>query len=260
MNDGREYHRENSDGDAPTVPTTMPPVIAEAINKIMGDIQKIGKEDKNEHGNYKFAKIDDFLEATRPLCAKHGLLIMPREESVDHREGGKSTWLVLKYRFILVATSGEIWDDGCRTIMANSALGSQAFGAAQSYVLKQYMRSLFQMSTGDKEDLDYEAPETLASGKPTPDQVVAKRTEKKETSFKAPWKGPQKVVELKGNLKALMAAIAAGETEEGVEQVWLGDEYKQTLDQARVDIPDWYQRAESAVNEKLNKMLEKSNA
>ena len=35
--------------------------------------------------------------------------------------------------------------------MVRADMGSQAFGAAQSYSLKQFMRSLFQISTGDDE-------------------------------------------------------------------------------------------------------------
>ena len=41
------------------------------------------------------------------------------------------------------------------------ARGAQAFGAAQSYALKQFMRSLFQIPTGDREDADFGAPERL---------------------------------------------------------------------------------------------------
>ena len=84
-------------------PWTMPPEIAKAVSAVMGDVPKLAKGDKNTHGNYNFASIDDFLEAVRPLCAKHGLLIMQDEESFDVREATKgdgkttATWLMLRW-------------------------------------------------------------------------------------------------------------------------------------------------------------------
>jgi len=54
-----------------------------------------------------------------------------------------------------------------RSIAVNAKMGSQAFGAAQSYALKQFLRSLFQISTGEKDDIDFHRPEQLEDHKPT---------------------------------------------------------------------------------------------
>lgn len=143
----------------------FPPKVADAICKVMADVPKLGKGQENKHGNYNFAGIDDFLEAVRPLCAKHGLIIAQDEESVENVNG----WLMVRFSFTLAHASGETWAHRqTRTSMVNAKMGSQAFGAAQSYALKQYMRALFQIATGEKgNDADEHAPADLPDVKPS---------------------------------------------------------------------------------------------
>ncbi len=172
---------------------SMPPKVAGAITAVMKAVPKLKKGEKNTHGNYNFASIDDFLEAVRPLCAEHGLIIMQDEESFETQTGtdknGKAvSWLVMRFRFTLAHSSGEVWShQPARTIMVSAAMGAQAFGAAQSYALKQFMRSLFQIATGEKGmDADEHAPadlpdskrgngSTAKSGTKTADKAAAKK-------------------------------------------------------------------------------------
>jgi len=155
-------------GDTHKNAMAMPPKVAAAIGEVMKAVPKLKKGEKNTHANYNFASIDDFLEAVRPLCAESGLIIVQDEASFDLREGtdknGKTVrWLLLTFQFTLVHTSGETWAHRPRrTIMVNAAMGAQAFGAAQSYALKQFQRSLFQIATGEKgEDADSHPPGDL---------------------------------------------------------------------------------------------------
>lgn len=153
--------------EAPAIP--MPAKVAAAIAAIMGEVPKLGKGERNQHGNYNFTSIDDFLEAVRPLCAKHGLIIAQDEESFEIRD----VWLLMRFRFTLAHVSGETWGHRpTRTIMVSSKMGSQAFGAAQSYVLKQFERSLFQIATGEKDqDADAHPPADLPDVKGTTPKV-----------------------------------------------------------------------------------------
>ncbi|MEE8607174.1 MAG: ERF family protein [Nitrospiraceae bacterium] len=134
---------------------SMPPKVAAAVIAVMEKVPKLEKSERNTHGNYNFASIDGFLEALRPLCAKHGLIIIQDEESFElkqsqNKKGETITWLIVKFRFTLAHSSGETWvHRPARTIMVNAAMGAQAFGAAQSYALKQFMRALFQVATGE---------------------------------------------------------------------------------------------------------------
>ncbi len=155
--------------------TPMPAAIAAAIVAVMAEIPRLNKTETNTHGNYSFAGIDAFLDAVRPLCAKHGLIIIQDEDSFTSADG----WLTMRFAFTLAHSSGETWAvRPIRTALVNGKMGSQALGAAQSYALKMFMRSLFQISTGEKgQDID----EHPASNLPTATNP------KPETTF-ADWK------------------------------------------------------------------------
>jgi len=138
----------------PIVPK-LPKSIALSINKIMSDIKTLAKDDENKFQNYSYASIDKFLRAVNPLCAKHGLIITMDEETCRViRDGAKNAWVHIVYKFILSHSSGDTWSYTPRRNMIVSVTGGQSMGSAMSYTLKQFMRSLFQISTGEKDDLD----------------------------------------------------------------------------------------------------------
>lgn len=129
--------------------------ITKAITAVMADIKRLGKGERNSHANYNFASIDDFLDLTRPLCATHGLTVLQDEEDcqiVDAGGGNKS--LFMRFAFTLEA-GGESRGPLRRSIMVPAKMGSQAFGAGQSYALKQFLRATFQIATGEKDDIDH---------------------------------------------------------------------------------------------------------
>ena len=150
----------------------FPEAVSNAIAAVMADIPKLAREETNKHANYKFASIDDFLDAVRPLCAKHKLAIVQDEASFTivqtmDKYGKPSDWLQMGFAYT-VATAGVSWGPVMRSIMVRADMGSQAFGAAQSYSLKQFMRSLFQISTGDGEDADSHEQSSIASAAAKP--------------------------------------------------------------------------------------------
>jgi len=205
--------------------TTMSPKIAAAISAVMTEIPMLKKGGKNTHGNYNFASIDDFLEAIRPLCAKNGLIIMQNEEEFTSDAG----WLTMKFRFTLAHSSGETFDGGCRSILVNGKMGSQAFGAAQSYALKQYMRSLFQVSTGEKgNDID----EHAATDLPQKTGVIAAAVNNAEPAK------PTGITKLKADLKAFSGQLKEVETSGDLES--LLDEYATALEDCKEKIPSWW--------------------
>ncbi len=147
-------------------PNAMPPKVAAAINDVMKAVKRLEKGEFNQHGRFKFTGIDDFLDASRPLCAEAGLVIVQDEEDFEvvsvRGKDGDAAWLKLRFTFTLAHISGETWNKPIRrSIMVMASMGAQAFGAAQSYVEKQFLRSLFQMSTGDNEDADNHAQGSL---------------------------------------------------------------------------------------------------
>lgn len=153
--------------------TAMPSEVAQAISDVMGAIKRLAKDEKNQHAGYKFAGIDSFLELVRPECAKAGLIILQDEVGYETREasdrnGKPLSWLVMQFRFTLAHKSGATWGyQPLRTCMVQSSMGSQAFGAAQSYALKQFMRSLFQIATGEDDDADHHEQRELPPARAT---------------------------------------------------------------------------------------------
>lgn len=153
----------------------MPPAVAKAVSSVMGGVTKLKKSEHNNHGNYDFASVDDFLEAIRPLCAKAGLIISQDEESQELKQttkadGKPATWLKMTFSYTLIHSSGETWGHRpTRTVMVTAGMGAQAFGAAQSYGLKQFMRSLFQVATGEP-DLDADDADEIDRRHPSREQ------------------------------------------------------------------------------------------
>ena len=133
----------------------MPKSIAKAINDVMKDIKTLQKTSENKFQNYNYADIDSFLKAVNPLCAQHGLIITMDEEScrVSKNADGKP-WLHIVYKFILSSAVGETWSYTPRRNMFVAMTGGQSLGSSQSYILKQFLRGLLFISTGDKDDLD----------------------------------------------------------------------------------------------------------
>lgn len=148
---------------------TLPPNVAAAVSKVMQGVEKLDKEESNKFANYKYAGIESYLEMVRPLCAAAGLIILQEEEGYElvttqDKKGESIAWLVMRFAFGLAHSSGETWTGVIhRTGMVQANMGSQAFGAAQSYALKSFLRSLGLIATGDTEDADSHAQRDLPS-------------------------------------------------------------------------------------------------
>lgn len=163
--------------------TPMPPEIASRVLLVMRSVGPITKESKNAQGNYQYASVDAFLEMINPACAEAGLIITPIELSCDLTEFESSNdrgtktrrQYTFKYNFMLIAEDGTSWcnERDVRSVTVE-ATGAQASGAAQSYALKQYMRALFQIPTGD-EDADAADKIQASSIRATVQAVRAKK-------------------------------------------------------------------------------------
>jgi hypothetical protein len=145
----------------------MPESIAKAIIDVMGNIKKIGKANNNTFDKYLFASIDDFIENVNPLCAAAGLIII-QEESIKPElmeksgKNGKVLMLWCEFNFTLGSVTGDLYGPITKSVFVQ-ATGAQAFGSAQSYALKQFMRSLFQIATGDGDDPDNKATQDISN-------------------------------------------------------------------------------------------------
>lgn len=149
----------------------MPQAIAEAISAVAGQVKKLGFDEKNEHGGYRAVSVDKFYTAIGPTMAEAGLFLLCTETKAELHEKntnkGPVTWLFTSYDLSFAHKSGCVSSPLTRSC-ALPLTGPQAFGAAQSYIEKQFLRQVFKIPTGEK-DADLIAPDAGEGGfdKPT---------------------------------------------------------------------------------------------
>lgn len=157
---------------------TEPSKIDAALATIAAGVKRLAKEDRNAHGGYQFAGIDDFLEMTGKLCASSGVSVLMDEEQCEvipdffSTKSGRVAALHMRFAFYL-RCEGEQVGPYRRSIMVPSNMGSQAFGAGQSYALKQFLRATFQIPTGDKGE-DINAHDTGTFGRSAASRSAAR--------------------------------------------------------------------------------------
>ena len=170
-----------------SIQPTMAPAIAAGIVQVMANVKKLAKADTNGFEHYDYASIDAFLEAMGPICAAAQIFITAEEEDIEVMSVEKAdksrqkSQLRIRWAFTIGHSSGVTFGPLHRTVIVEGA-GAQAFGSAQSYAQKQFMRSIFQIPTGDKDDPDSQAkedlPPTRSRAKTIPASAVsAKRAE-----------------------------------------------------------------------------------
>jgi len=150
----------------------MPAAIAAAIIAVKKQVKQLGTDDKNDHGKYSFVSVDKFYERIGKLMAEAGLALLIDETSTDVRGSEKSgsPWLFAQYTLSFMHESGAM-SAGLRRSIALPISGPQAFGAAQSYIEKQFLRQVFKVPTGEKDaddtaPSDGTAPESRNTGGP----------------------------------------------------------------------------------------------
>ena len=147
MNDVK-YVQVPENSILPSLPP-MPPEIANALNEVSSGAVKLYKGNRNEYANYNFAGIDDFLEVYGKVLAEAGLTIIMDE--IDEKVDNKS--LIIVFNFILIHKSGKMWAHPLRRTIRVDPRGAQAYGTAQSYALKQFLRGLFMIPTGEDKSM-----------------------------------------------------------------------------------------------------------
>ena len=160
----------------------MPVEIIKAIVGVMGKVKKLAKGGNNTFQRYKFTSVDQFYEALGHLMSEHDLCdvafersisVETRETTNDRGETKKGVWMTAEYDFYLYHGSGVQFGPISRTITVQAS-GPQSFAAAQSFSEKYFLRNLFKVPTGDKDEIDQSEQEGLPTG-----NVVNLRADKK---------------------------------------------------------------------------------
>ncbi len=149
--------------------THYPKEIAGAIIAVMRSLGTLAKGNENKFDKYDYASIDDFIHFVRGHCIDAGLFITVSEEGepklvdVQKKDGKPMAMWWGRYAFTLGHESGAGYGPILKTVMVQAS-GAQSAGSAQSYAMKQFMRSQFLIPTGDGDDPDKEKTEISAQG------------------------------------------------------------------------------------------------
>lgn len=137
----------------------MPDSIAQAIIAIKKQIKQLGVDERNQHAGYNYVSVDKFYATVGPVMAAAGLALLIDEtasavevsETTD-RDGKlrKTPWLYVHYALAFMHEDGSV-SDPMRRSLAMPINGPQTYGAAQSYVEKQFLRQVFKVPTGEKD-------------------------------------------------------------------------------------------------------------
>ena len=154
------------------MPSTTVEKIYPAMSAVMGEIDAIGKESRNQQQGFMFRGIDQAYNAIHPLMAKHKIFTVPRvTEFVSRTErttarGGTlfCTVLMVEYDFIcgtdgskitIGPIAGEAMDSGDKGC-------NKALAVAHKYALFQ----AFMIPTEKSDDPDFDTHEVAPEGTP----------------------------------------------------------------------------------------------
>lgn len=138
----------------------------EGVLSVMAALGTLPKDQQNKFDNYEYASIDDFIHFVRGHCA-NALISIEQDEveaklvDVAKKDGKAMAMWWAKYAFTIRHKTGDTIGPIHRSVMVQ-ANGAQASGSAQSYAMKQFMRSQFLIPTGDADDPDKEKTEISA--------------------------------------------------------------------------------------------------
>lgn len=147
---------------------SMPPEIAKAVVKVMGEVKKLGKDTRNAHGGYNYVSVDQFFDQVGKLMSDAGIWldvnevessIEVRETTDQYGKTKKSAWLAVVFDIYVVHESGAVHGPRRRHQQVQ-ATGPQSYGSCSAYAEKYYMRNLFKIPTGEQ-DADQDAQEGL---------------------------------------------------------------------------------------------------
>jgi len=160
--------------------TSMPPNIAAAVVAVASKVTSVSKDNSNEHGRYMFASVDQFYALVGPLMADANLFILADLVRSEVIRSDKAGQLNVEFNLYLVHASGEMFGPITREVTVVAA-GPQAYASAESFVTKYFMRNLFKVPTGDKDDdADVQPKDILLDSKTMPKK--AKGESKSEVS------------------------------------------------------------------------------
>lgn len=128
--------------------------VHQALTKVMGDVQAVRKDSKNQAQKFNFRGIDAVMNAVGPALRKHGVTILPEDVEVHRSNGttasGKQTAeVVIKVTYRIYGPSG----DSIHGKVAAEAMdfGDKAVAKAMSVAYRTFLLQALTIPTDDPE-------------------------------------------------------------------------------------------------------------
>ena len=113
-----ELHEEEDAGEYELTAAGAPDDVVSvhmALARARADMPLVGKKDRFDGGNagrFNFRGVDRVVNATRPVLAKHGLVILPelvdlQRRDVQRKDGGRSTETVVRVQYHVIGPQGD---------------------------------------------------------------------------------------------------------------------------------------------------------
>ena len=135
--------------------------VHQALSKVMGDVQAVKKDSRNQAQRFNFRGIDAVMNAVGPALRKHGLTILPEDVEVHRSNGttanGKQTVeVVVKVTYRVYGPAG----DSIHGKVAAEAMdfGDKAIAKAMSVAYRTFLLQALTIPTDDP-DPDIESYE-----------------------------------------------------------------------------------------------------
>ena len=160
---------------------TDTPTVHQALNKVMGEVQAVKKDSRNQAQRFNFRGIDAVMNAVGPALRKHGVVILPEDVEV-HRSNGTTTSgkqtaeVVLKVTYRAYGPAGDSIHG--RVAAEAMDLGDKAIAKAMSVAYRTFLLQALTIPTDepDPESESYERGGSQENRGFPAEQGVPKRT------------------------------------------------------------------------------------
>lgn len=147
--------------------------VVEALSKVMGDVQSIGKTDRNNQQGYMFRGVDAVVNAVGPVLRTHGVVVVPirslfEAEHYTSAKGRQMRSVTMTVTFRFYGPAGDYIDTEVCGESADS--GDKAIPKAHSVAYRTLLLEALCIPTDD----------------PEPDAQSNERGQQPESAFKAP--------------------------------------------------------------------------
>src|SRR5690242_7489896 len=116
--------------------------LAVALVKAQSEITSVSKDGNNPHFRSKYATLDNIIDETRPILAKHGLAVL-------QMPGGDGENVIMKT--MLMHESGE-WLETEPLVMRPTKNDPQGMGSCITYARRYSLSALLSISTDEDDD------------------------------------------------------------------------------------------------------------